>query len=206
METAILAFGTIGFWIFSIAMIIAMLTCINFQKGAGATFTAILTILAFQFYGGIDIFGYIRHNPMSATYIAGAYAIAGVATGVFKWWRYVRNNLSKYQEAKAEYLDDNGGKAEGWGRYREQGNYSGTKFIFEPLARRHKAAITMWMTYWPLVLVWTVINDPVRKFFKAAYERLSGVLESISKNAFKDADSDMPAASRRKVGSLDDSE
>lgn len=206
MESAALAFGTLGFWLFTSVVIILMLTCINFQKGAGATVVAISTILAFQFWGGYDIFGYVRHNPMTAIYIAGAYALAGVATGVFKWWRYVRNNLGKYQEAKAEYLEDNNGKAEGWSRYRDQGNYSGTKFIFEPMARRHKAAITMWMTYWPLVLVWTVINDPIRKFFKAAYERLSGVLESISKNAFKDADADMPAASRRKVGSLDDVE
>lgn len=205
MEAAALAFGTVGFWIFSVAVVIAMLTCINFQKGAGATVVAIGTILAFQFWGGYDIFGYVRHNPMATAYIVGAYAIAGIAVGIFKWWRYVRNNLGKYQEAKAEYLADNG-KTEGWARYRELGNYNGIKFIFEPMARRHKAAITMWMTYWPLVLIWTVINDPVRKFFKAAYERLSGMLESISKNAFKDADADMPSSARRKVGSLDDAE
>lgn len=205
METAVLAFGTIGFWIFSVAVIIAMLACIDFQKGAAATIVAIGTVLAFQFWGGYDIFGYIRHNPATMAYIAGAYAILGVMTGVFKWWRYVRNNLGKYQEAKAEYFAD-GGKPEGWARHRDAGNYSAIKFTFEPVARRHKAAITMWMTYWPLVLIWTIINDPIRKFFRAAYERLSGMLESISKNAFKNADADMPTAARRKVGSLDDAE
>lgn len=205
METAILAFGTIGFWIFSVAVIIAMLTCINFQKGAGATVVALATVLAFQFYGGYDIFGYVKHNPLTMLYVIGAYGAAGIVVGVFKWWRYVRNNLSKYQEAKAEYMAD-GGNASGWPRYRDQGNYNGIKFIFEPVARRHKAAITMWMTYWPLVLIWTVINDPVRKFFRAVYDRLGGMLESISKNAFKNADEDLPATSRRKVGSLDDAE
>lgn len=203
METAILAFGTLGFWVFASVIIIMMLTCINFQKGAAATVVAAITILAFQFYGGYDIFGYVKHNPMSLLLYTGFYAVLGIGTGIFKWWRYVRNNRAKYLEAKTEYLSDHN-SLDGWERYREQGNYNAIKFLFEPVARRHKAVITMWMTYWPLVLIWTLINDPVRKFFKAVYERVSGLLESISHNAFKDVDDDLPAKARRKVGAVDD--
>jgi hypothetical protein len=206
METAALAFGTLGFWLFASVVVIAMLTCINFQKGFGATVVAVGTILAFQFFGGYDIFGYVRHNPMSLLSYVGIYAALGVGTGIFKWWRYVRNHRAKYLEAKTEYQDDKG-TLDGWEKYREAGNYSAIKFIFQPVARKHKAVITMWMTYWPLVLVWTVINDPVRKFFRAVYERVSGLLEAISHNAFKDVDNDLPTQKRRsKVGSFDDNE
>ena len=196
METAILAFGTIGFWLFTAAVITAMLTFINFNKGAAATVVAAITVLGFQFYGGYDIFGYVKHNPWSlATYI-GIYAALGVVTGVFKWWRYVRNERAKYLEAKAEFLSD-GKSLNDWPRYRDQGDYNAIKFTFEPVARRHKAVITMWMSYWPLVLVWTVINDPVRKFFRMVYDSLGGMLEAISKSAFKDVDNDLPASKRR---------
>lgn len=193
---AILAFGTIGFWLFTAASIIGMLTFINFQKGAAATFVAVITILGFQFYSGIDIFGHIKAHPWSLATWGGAYAVCGIATGVFKWWRFVRNNRAKYLEAKAEFIAD-GKSLNDWPRYRDAGDYHAIRFTFEPAARRHKAAITMWMTYWPLVLVWTVINDPVRKFFNWVYDSVTGLLESISKNAFKDVDDDLPAKARR---------
>lgn len=200
METAILAFGTIGFWVTMSIAVILMLTCINFQKGAAATFVAIGAALLLQFYGGMDIFGTIKNNPMTVIYYVLGYGVLGAGTAVFKWWRYVRNNRHKYDEAKAEYLDDND-NLDGWERYRELGNYNGIKFLFAPAARRHKAAITMWMTYWPLVLVWTVIDDPVRKFFRMIYDSLGSMLERISAKAFEDADNDLPARARRKVGS-----
>lgn len=203
METAILAFGTIGFWVFITASVIAMLTFINFQKGAAATVVAALTILGFQFYGGIDIFGHVKNHPLALLAYGGIYALCGMGTGVFKWWRFVRNNRAKYLEAKAEFIEDGKSMTE-WPRYRDAGDYHAIKFIFEPVARQHKAAITMWMTYWPLVLVWTVINDPVRKFFRMMYESVTGLLERISKNAFKDVDDDLPVKSRRTANVLDE--
>lgn len=203
METAILAFGTIGFWLFIAASAIAMLTFINFQKGAAATVVAVLTVLGFQYYGGIDIFGHVKSHPMALLAYGGVYALCGMATGVFKWWRFVRNNRAKYIEAKAEFVADGKSLAD-WPRYRDAGDYHAIKFTFEPAARQHKAAITMWMTYWPLVLVWTVINDPVRKFFRMMYDSVTGLLERISKNAFKDVDDDLPAKSRRTVNALDE--
>ena len=204
MEAAALAFGTIGFWLFISTMAVLMLTCINFQKGAGATIVFIGTMLGLQFLGGIDIWGYVIHNKMTILYYVLGYAAFGVATSVFKWWRYVRNNVEKYLEAKAEYQSDNGNLTD-WARYRDQGRYNAIKFIFEPVARRHKAVITMWITYWPLVLLWTLINDPVRKAIIFLRDHVMGILERISKNAFKDVDNDLPVKSRRQtVGSLDD--
>ena len=203
METAILAFGTIGFWIMASVAIILILTCIEFKKGAAATVVAIGAALALQFYGGMDIFGAIKQHPMNVIYYVLGYGALGAAVAVFKWWRYCMENVRKYKEAKAEFIDD-GGNIEEWPRKRDQGDYHGIKFVFEPVARRHKAVITMWMTYWPLVLVWTVINDPVRKFFQMIHDYLGGLLQSISNRSFKNVDDDLPAKARRKVGSMDD--
>jgi hypothetical protein len=47
------------------------------------------------------------------------------------------------------------------------------------------------MTYWPWSALWTLINDPVRRFFCWIYEQISGVLQEISDRAFQNIENEM---------------
>lgn len=202
VPSALLTFGTLGFWIAFTVVSIALLCCIEFEKSIAATVIVVGSIIAFHFAGGEKLFGWVKSNPLLLAEYVGGYLVLGVVYGVFKWWRFARNNRHKYLEAKAEFFAE-GGKKPDWQRWKDSGHYNDIKFVFEPKARKHKNLILMWMTYWPWSFVWTLINDPVRKFFRAAYYRLAERLESISKNAFAGVDDDM-APKPRAASSLDD--
>lgn len=50
--------------------------------------------------------------------------------------------------------------------------------------RDNKARILAWMSYWPASMLWTIINDPVRRFFEFVYENVGGYLQKIADNAY----------------------
>lgn len=75
-----------------------------------------------------------------------------------------------------------------WACYLDDGTYKEYGFEYKPNPRRYKGRITTWMTYWPWSLVWTMINDPIRKAFNMIFRKLSTVFSGISEGAFKGMD------------------
>jgi hypothetical protein len=61
-------------------------------------------------------------------------------------------------------------------------------FEYKPQPRKHKARILTWMTYWPWSFIWTMLNDPIKRFFKAIYYRLAAFLARMSDKMFADAE------------------
>jgi hypothetical protein len=53
-----------------------------------------------------------------------------------------------------------------------------------PLARTNKSRIMMWMGYWPFSALWTMIDEPIKKAFRAIYNYISSTLQRISDDAF----------------------
>lgn len=55
--------------------------------------------------------------------------------------------------------------------------------------RDYKFRLYMWWAAWPLSMIWTIINDPIRRFanwiWKLIYETTHDTLQRISTNAFK---------------------
>jgi hypothetical protein len=48
------------------------------------------------------------------------------------------------------------------------------------------------MAYWPWSLLWTVLNDPVRKSCRVIYHYIHDYLQEISNNAFRGVEHDFP--------------
>jgi len=63
--------------------------------------------------------------------------------------------------------------------------------IENPQANNHKALITTWITHWPVSLVWTLINDPIKKFINHIFEFIKSVFQSISDKVFKSVKADL---------------
>jgi hypothetical protein len=99
----------------------------------------------------------------------------------------------RWQRELAEKKKNPEFKKEVWQAHVQDGAYCGISFEFKPDPRHHKGQILMWMTYWPWSFVWTMINDPIKKAFKAIYYRIVDSLKSISESSFKDAEADLPA-------------
>jgi hypothetical protein len=50
---------------------------------------------------------------------------------------------------------------------------------------KHKSVIYMWIMFWPFSLIGTIFDDPVRRFCRFVYNRLTGMLSGITARAFK---------------------
>ncbi len=48
------------------------------------------------------------------------------------------------------------------------------------------------MLYWQWSLVWTIIDDPVKRLFELIYRELRAVYQKIADNAYADVDKNCP--------------
>ena len=89
-----------------------------------------------------------------------------------------RESLSK----KIEIQDLNSTKSKSTNQeFTEIYKYS----IIPPQANDCKALITTWITHWPISLVWTLINDPIKKLINHLFESIKLVFQKISDRIFK---------------------
>ena len=60
----------------------------------------------------------------------------------------------------------------------------------KPSASDSKQDIMRWMSFWPFSMVWTLINDPVKKAFRAIYRGLQKSLQRIADRAWAGTEND----------------
>ncbi len=136
--------------------------------------------------------------------------MAGTGWSIVKWWLYVTRQREKYEEVKTDFLQSKaapGAKIpdkarEKWAEMVRARTAYG--FEFRPRAREHKADILFWMTYWPWSGFWTLLNDPIRRLFRAIYHRITGILQRISDHAFKGTENDIAVETKEKPEDLQD--
>lgn len=63
-----------------------------------------------------------------------------------------------------------------------------------PHPRDHKARILIWMAWWPWSMIWTLLNDPIKRAFRAIYRWLQGYLRKVAIKAFRRVDDDLMSA------------
>lgn len=74
--------------------------------------------------------------------------------------------------------------------YANNNGYYENSVVFKPEPGNYKNRIITWMTLWPLSFLWTMLNDPIVRFFQHIYYEIAGVLRKISDNVFKDVNRD----------------
>jgi hypothetical protein len=203
-------FGSFGFWMLVTIVTIILLYCAENDRGALATLTVIATLCLLNWCGQIPVFAYIWDHPLVVIPGIAAYFLLGTIWGVGKWFFYVKDQREKYDALKLNFI-----KKENltisvdepipddlkalWQTtvqgYYEDGRYH--SLDVNPKVGRHKMRIYIWIAYWPWSLVWTMINDPVRKIFNRIYKSISGYLQSISDRYFKDTDKDFKKESNQ---------
>ncbi len=201
----LLTFGTLWFWLVSAIVFLVVVALVENEKEIFAGFLLIGTIAAFYFLGNHGILTWALSNPLHLLYYALGYFGAACCWGIAKWTLFVHNQNDKYQEAKARFLKDNKATEltaklkKQWTEHVEEGYYPKNSYSYDridfiypaPEARDHKSRIVAWMTYWPWSAFWTILNDPVRKAMRFIYNRISGVLNKISKFAYRNTSNDV---------------
>ena len=189
---SLLSLGAVWIWFCSILVLesILLLVLIENDKPGWCTISMLSTLGLLKLLTGINLFSLAWHNPgMTVLAILGYFA-AGTVWAVGKWYLYVKDRRVKYEEAKSTWSASSSLSARPnptWETSYERAKFLNSKKGLAPLVRDNKSRVLTWMGYWPWSMVWTVINDPVKKAFKAIYNRIHNNLQAISNNAFKDA-------------------
>jgi hypothetical protein len=197
--TALLASTTfmIGAWVV-IAILMAIL--LEFEKEGWATtfFSLGIALLLWNFRG--DIWTFISSNPTATIGFAVSYVVVGVVWSFLKWNSYVKNVFGKLKKIKDEFIRDHkeindknrssfNNKIDRSGIRKGDGDnlyLSGSETLEEiiekisPIASEKKSIITSWISYWPVSLMATLLNNPFRKFFEWVYDNLSGYYDKIT--------------------------
>lgn len=214
MLEALLA-GGILFWGIVVVFTLLLFVFIEYNQGAFATLSIIVVFCMLQWWARIDIIGAVRAEPLLA--IAGVlgYLVAGTVWAVVKWWFYTKAERRKYDEFKAEWI--NGTCMTGMGkenvpystmvnpdgswsdemkrRFNEdlKSTYGDEKIDVRPQVAKHKQEIYLWLCYFPWSMIWTIINDPIRRAFHWIYGEIRQALQKISDNAWADTATDLPS-------------
>ena len=201
---------TLPFWLLLLAEVGFLFWCVSYRHGFVGLASLLVVACLLQFFGDIPVFQYLWRNPLVAVGGVGVWLAMSVPWAFAKWWMFVRDNCGRYDEVLGEFLEqtehrewpkDAGQftldqKVE-WKRYFDLHScqddwYEFNRIEFDPSPRTHKADIMTWMVFWPWSLLWTLLNDPIRKFFRHCYYYMVGWLERIRDYYWKDKRGHMP--------------
>lgn len=186
----LLVVGSIGFWVLLGLEFIVLLALTEYERPGWGIFSIVVVGLLLRFFGGIGVFDYVWNNPRLILFYFLGYLVAGIAWAVVKWWFFVRDQKEKYLAAKENFFSSRTGQSPDltkreWIGSREYRSLLNSKDGIAPLARDNKRRITMWMIYWPWSLLWTLVNDAVKRLYKEIYEAIHKFLQNISDSVFK---------------------
>ncbi len=191
-------FGSMFFWALCVLEVILLFTFTENENGFGATMSLLLFGAALQWMGDVNIIGFIKDHPMHILAGFVAYLILGTLTGILKWRGLVRERTDQLNEAWAKFLTDQKLPADtkilpsddlkkAWSRialenkHDKGGNY---KLEETPLVSRNKARIMRWMSLWPVVAIWWVIDDFVKGIFRTIYRNIANYLQEMANAMF----------------------
>lgn len=206
------AFLAAGFLVWTILGIetILLLYWIDREYSGLATGSILVAGAALQWLCKIDIIGYIALNPAIVGYAVGGYFVLGTIWSVIKWWFFVKAERRRYDEFKANFLRRQG--VEGLSipedlrqKFKdslEDLRYE-NKIEIRPQVGNHKARIYLWMAYWPWSMIWTIINDPVRRVFTEIYTQIKATLQRISDHIWKGTEDDFKIPKKPKKSDED---
>lgn len=188
-------------WCTFFAFFLAIAVLLEYEREGWATTITSLGLALAIWLNKETVFEFLKTHPSQILGFAGAYILVGVVWSFFKWQLYVKKAFVGLKTLKADFIRTNGpineenkkgfnklvGKAD---NIKAAGGYSvmvGDNISLEdivnqiaPVASKKKSVITSWISYWPISLTATLLNNPFRHFFEWLYEHLSGLYERIT--------------------------
>ena len=194
-------------WVFAIVGIIAMAILLENELEGWATTVFSLCLALFLWDFKSEIFGFITSNPAATIGFTISYVVIGIVWSFLKWRTYVKDIFDKFKALKADFIRENGvideknkshfyttiessGLRGGTGRYLTTDSHQSLETFVDqltPISSKKKGIITSWISYWPVSLLATILNNPFRKFFEWVYSNLSGYYDKITDSYKADA-------------------
>ena len=188
----ILAVGGLFFWVFTAVAVLLVLASLEKERGGWATFIVLAFLVGLQVFSDFKPFTWIAENPVMFIMGLGAYIVIGVAWTFFRWYLFSLSAKEAYADVRAKFVKRLKVPFDVRIHKADLANHVGQSYDF---TRRYKSIplqpgqhlhrIWIWMVFWPLDGIWTIINDPVVRLFRFIYNRISGALTHIGRRRFK---------------------
>ena len=175
-----------------LAILIAVLVEIEYEGWATTCFS-VGAALALWVYKGV-IWDSVSSSPMTTIYFALSYIAAGLVWSVIKWKSYIGRKSDEFNERKSKFIANVGPIVDNWkqwiGTLRDGyiSEFDSPEEIVKkiiPQAGEKKSLIVSWISYWPLSLAATLLNNPFRKFFEWIYSLVSGIYDKMGASEAK---------------------
>jgi len=156
---------SLGVWFWSLAIIeFCLLTWfVEEELVAASVISLILFVVGIWWLADIPVWTWIRDNPLTLMKYFIAYIVLGVGWSFWKYFfmlkesrRIIKEHLKKYENIPPE-------ERAPWKEYlsRVTSYNSGISGTFEDSTK----SLTFWAVFWVPSMVWTILNDPIRKLF-----------------------------------------
>jgi hypothetical protein len=184
-----------------VAAIVTMISLEVEEEGWATTAVSIALALLLWNYGH-DLWSFVKQDYGTTLLFVLGYLVAGVVWSFLKWNEFVKRKVSIYKKVRAELIvkrpdfDENSDKSvemlcqklrenriSVWGY--DVKTMAELKLKIMPIGSENKASIIAWISYWPLSLLATLLNNPFRRLFEYVYSLVANAYDKISQKHFK---------------------
>lgn len=185
-----------------IAAIVTMISLEMEEEGWATTAVSVALALLIWNYGS-DIWTFVKNDFGTTILFVLGYLVIGVIWSFLKWNEFVKQKIITFKKVKAklivkrpEFNDTNQNDLrELCDKLRQNGfkdiwkaDYNSISEIIlkiTPIGSENKSSIVAWISYWPLSLLATLLNNPFRKLFEYTYSLVANAYDKISEKHFK---------------------
>jgi hypothetical protein len=160
---------------------VIMLISVEYESPGWCSVLLLAMIALLQFGSTVRPLSYALAHPSASILLLLAYFAGGTAWIVGKWVSFVYLTRDRYHQA-CRALRDRGETSEP--RINSLARLEiGVKSV-PLLVRDYKSQLFLWWAFWPLSLLWTVIDDPLKRLWRLSYKLVASSLQNISDRAF----------------------
>jgi len=188
MQLSFFLLGAFGWWCLTILFVFYVFLCIEKEINLFWPILALVIYVLFsQFIAGADIVNFAVKHPMQMLLYILGYFVTGFIWSFIKWWLHVNSIADKYKERKRKYEALKEPKTESNFQSWERKNYS-YKNLEKPKVSQSKKKITLWIMYWPISMIWSLLDDFVKKTIQHLVIKFQKLYQSIVDRAFRGID------------------
>jgi hypothetical protein len=175
-----LALGFWGFWVLTVVSAVIMSELLDNNYPGSATILAIVTVAVLAFFGGVNPLNWIQQHPGESVIAVVGYFVVGVAWSLVKWYFFLLNLRRCLVEIRNKHPDLTRQDVI------EQQHCWALQGEWPPQVSKNKSRVIGWMALWPASMLWTMINDPVRRICEGIYNLAGSLFQIISNRVFRD--------------------
>jgi hypothetical protein len=208
---SVFVIGAVGWWCLTILFVIYVFFALDRDyDNVGEhshlfwpVFMLILYIVFMQFIAKADIFNFSIHHPLDLLLYVLGYFVTGFAWSFVKWWLFVNTLADKYRVRKDDFLSNftthesavprayRGSPDDRTEQQREWEDIVRREHLQKPVATKYKGRITVWVMYWPISVIWSLLDDFVKKLVRHIVTMFQKFYQFISDSAFKKFEKDI---------------